>query len=266
MIEVVQAFKESVGSDLSFDDFMSLQGEVFRETQNRNTLKVTFSGTHYFIKQHFGIGWKEIFKELLSFKIPIISALNEKRAIDALTKYGIKTMRTVAYGEKGGNPATKRSFIVTEALENTISLETVWMHHQALLKNLPLKRTIIAELARISRTLHQHGINHRDYYLCHFLMDRRVLKKTEAYNGLYVIDLHRAQLRAKVPLRWKVKDLAGLFFSAYDTGCTSRDYLRFIHHYTQLPLRDVLKEQGNFWRSIQLKADRLYEKHKVGEV
>ncbi|MST95429.1 MAG: hypothetical protein EXS33_09230 [Pedosphaera sp.] len=40
---------------------------------------------------------------------------------------------------------------------------------------------------------------------------------------LFVIDLHRAQLRDRVPARWLVKDLGGLLFSALDCGLTRRD-------------------------------------------
>ena len=39
---------------------------------------------------------------------------------------------------------------------------------------------------------------------------------------LYLIDLHRMQLRRKTPSRWIVKDIAGLYYSSMDIGLTKR--------------------------------------------
>ena len=44
-----------------FDQIMALRGETFRELENRRTQKIILGGKNYFIKQHFGIGWKEVF-------------------------------------------------------------------------------------------------------------------------------------------------------------------------------------------------------------
>jgi heptose I phosphotransferase len=66
--------------------------------------------------------------------------------------------------------------------------------------------------------MHRAGVNHRDCYICHFLLhtDRPV---TADDFKLSVIDLHRAQTRADLPLRWRDKDLAALY-SALDIGLT----------------------------------------------
>ena len=46
-----------------------------------------------------------------------------RRAIQRLHEAGVPTMTAVAYGERGSNPATQHSFIVTEELAPTVSLE-----------------------------------------------------------------------------------------------------------------------------------------------
>jgi heptose I phosphotransferase len=81
---------------------------------------------------------------------------------------------------------------------------------------------------------------------------------------LYVIDLHRAQLRRRTPRRWIVKDLAGLYFSAMDTGLTRNDRLRFIRAYRQMPLRQILPNAGGFWQRVERTAKGLYRKYNKG--
>ena len=36
-----------------------------------------------------------------------------------------------------------------------------------------LKKTLIERVAKLLRALHDHGVNHRDYYLCRLLLDKR---------------------------------------------------------------------------------------------
>ena len=75
-----------------------------------------------------------------------------------------------------------------------------------------------------------------------------------------MIDLHRAQMRRKVPKRYLVKDLAGLCFSSFDAGLSKREALRFIRFYSGNPIRDELKEHAGLWRSVLKTARKLYFK------
>ena len=153
-----------------FAEADALQGQVFRNVKGRRTLQFEFQGRNYFVKIHHGIGWSEIFKNLLMMRKPIADAENEWLAIERLTQLGVATMKAVAFGLRGLNPARRMSFIVTEALENTISLEDYCARWGQ--KRLPLahKLRLLDALVSISRTLHENGICHRDYYLCHFLL------------------------------------------------------------------------------------------------
>ena len=139
-----------------FSQIMQLQGRVFREVAGRRTVQVMLGNDSYFVKQHFGVGWKEIFKSFLSFKVPIA----------------------------------------------------------------------VADLAR---KLHQNGLNHRDFYLCHLCLDVQALQQDQI--KLSLIDLHRMQISAKPRLKAIMKDIAGLYFSTMDVGLTARDFIRFKHHY-----------------------------------
>jgi heptose I phosphotransferase len=242
-----------------FDEMMSLQGHVYRELENRRTQSVVLNGETYFIKQHFGIGWKEIFKNLAQLRLPVLGAGNEWRAISRLTELGVPTQRLAGYGSKGVNPARKHSFLLTHALTDTISLEDYCLSWLTTPPPVTIKRALILEVARIARILHQNGINHRDFYICHFLLAKDTEKSGQPL--LYLIDLHRAQLRKKTPARWLIKDLAGLYFSSKEIGLTSRDVLRFISAYTNKPWRDVLTGERIFWEKVKQRGDKTYQDH-----
>ena len=62
----------------AFDAVFALEGEVFRNIKNRKTFRIEVDGRGFFIKIHRGVGWREIFKNLLQFKLPVISAAGDQ--------------------------------------------------------------------------------------------------------------------------------------------------------------------------------------------
>ncbi len=235
------------GKDL-FPQCEKLEGEVFREVAGRRTIKTNMGGRFYFAKIHLGIGWPEIAKNLFHGRLPVLGARNEYLALKKLVAAGVPTMTSVLFCESGLNPATRRSAIITRALDGMISLEDYMP------ATVGEKRLLINEIAHMAREVHAAGVNHRDFYLCHFLMDRGMSDGPK----LHLIDLHRAQLRSRVPARWLAKDLGGLLFSAFDKGLTRRDLLRFIRAYRPEGLRASLRREGWFWRRVAKRARRFY--------
>jgi heptose I phosphotransferase len=239
-----------------FDQIMAIDGEIYRALEGRRTLRFTLGNKAYFIKQHFGIGWKEIFKNLLQLRLPITNAKNEWEAIRKLNELNIPTFKITAYGKRGIIPASMQSFIITEELKNIISLEDFC--HNWKNPNFVFKTKIICALAETAKTMHHAGMNHRDFYLCHFLLDQKKAQTGKVY--LYLIDLHRAQIRNKTPYRWMVKDIAGLYFSAMNVGLTKRDIIQFLKIYFGRPLRDIIRLQHKFLYDAEKRAFALYEK------
>ena len=43
----------------------AVQGEIYREREGRKTLRFEVDGKGYFLKLHRGVGWKEIFKNII---------------------------------------------------------------------------------------------------------------------------------------------------------------------------------------------------------
>ncbi len=237
------------------EDAFAIKGEEYRNPPgaNRRTLRFELGGKGYFLKLHWGVGWKEILKNLLGLRLPVTGAANEWKAIQRLQELGVETMRLEAFGVEGWNPATRRSFVITRELENTISLEDYcaeWAEHPP---GFAIKQRLIRRVAEMTRRLHENGVNHRDLYICHFLL-QQPWGGDDRNLHLYLIDLHRVQLREHVPLRWQVKDVGSLYFSAMDIGLTRRDLFRFLRAYHGQPLRRILTQYKDFLQAVEKRA------------
>jgi heptose I phosphotransferase len=256
---LAEPFKTLWAGRDAFAEVEKLDGQVYRELDARRTLRTEVDGHGFFVKIHRGIGWAEILKNLITAKLPVLGAGQEWLAIQRLQEVGVPTMTAVAYGEKGSNPADQHSFIVTEELAPTVSLEDLSMDW---IKQPPapvIKHALIAEVARMTGMMHRAGVNHRDCYICHFLLHTDKPLVPDDFK-LSVIDLHRAQVRSKIPLRWRNKDLAALYFSALDIGLSRRDKLRFLKGYFQQPLRQILAEEAALLGWLERKAAKLYDR------
>jgi len=236
----------------------ALPQDVYRNKEGRKTLRFEQGGRSFFLKLHSGVGWVEIVKNLLQGRLPVVGAANEYHAVQALERIGVDTLSVAAYTSTGRNPAAIKSLIVTDDLVGTVSLEDYCANWAAAPPDPRVRMRLILKLADSARRMHGAGINHRDFYLCHFHLDESSL--AEQPPRCYLIDLHRAQIRGRTPRRWRVKDLAGLYFSAMDCGLTRRDLLRFMHHYSEGGLRRALGENARLWRQVERRARQLYRK------
>lgn len=255
-------------TNITFKDIMNLSGKVYRQLAGRRTVRFVRNGRGYFLKTHSGVGWREIFKNLIYLKQPVLGANNEWHALHLLGRLGVRVPTPFGFGQSGANPAARRSFIIMEEVKDALSLEELVKRNNGRIDDVRLKRALISSLANIARTMHLNGINHRDFYLCHFLIGKRFIRMQEANSvgevPLTLIDLHRAQIRGKTPRRWIIKDLGGLYFSAMHTNVTHRDLLRFIKIYCAAPLRNALKEPVN-WDKVQWRAYVLQRSAKAAQ-
>ncbi len=252
----------------AFEQIMALKGEEVRKAPGRRTVRFDMDKKSYYLKTHTGVGWQEIIKNILYFRMPVLGAMNEWHGIHHLNRLGIKTLTAVGYGTVGGNPAKRRSFILTDEIMDTISLEELcddWLVNPPRTPDeIRFKRWLITHTAQIARDIHNSGANHRDFYLCHFLLKRGYTdgKPDTEKSQLYVIDLHRMQIRKRTPTRWVVKDIAGLYFSSRDVGLTIRDLFRFMKVYRSNSLMEALTSDQIFWRRVKSRGDNLYESEK----
>jgi heptose I phosphotransferase len=133
---------------------------------------------------------------------------------------GVDTMRAVAFGVRGSNPARQHSFIVTEELAPTLSLEDYCCRlGDAAARAAPETGVDPAVSPNMAGKMHGPVSTIAISIICHFLLHLEPQPTADRFR-LSLIDLHRAQVRAVTPRRWRDKDLAALYFSALDIGLT----------------------------------------------
>lgn len=240
-----------VGNEDPFVFFGNLEGKVFRELEFRQTFCTTLNGKNYFVKFHRGSSIAEIVKNLIQLRLPVISARNEWRALTRLKELGIAVPAVAAFAVRGKIPMTCESFIVTEDVgtqENLEDLTRHWPDHPPAYSE---KISLLKEVALTSARMHNHGICHRDFYLCHFLISG------QGKNRLTLLDLHRALVKPDLGQRWRIKDIGGLYFSAMDIGLSQRDLWRFMRWYSGKSLKTIFSEEAAFWKQVRQRALKL---------
>lgn len=259
MVELKSPFDTAWKDKDPFREVAELKGEVFRALESRRTLRFEMQGKGYFLKYHYGTSLKEVLKNLVSFRLPVLGADREWNAIHCLAAAGIDTMTGVAFGQKGLNPLRRTSFIITEDLSPAISLEDFCADWTTNPPAFSIKYQIIQHVAEMVRGMHNAGVNHRDCYICHFLLHQPYEYLTTPMK-ISMIDLHRAQIRQHVPRRWRDKDLIGLYFSSLDIGLTVRDIYRFLKIYFSQPLKSILEKETVLIKKAIWKAEKIKER------
>jgi len=135
---------------------------------------------------------------------------------------GINTARPVCFGEQFGLLFEKRSFCITEKIADAESLERKLpdcFHGRQDTAKLRGKRGFIKQLAKFVKKFHETGYRHRDLYFSHIFYN---------YSGeFYLIDLARAFRPLLFGQRFRIKDLAQLYYSAPGKYFSKTDRLRF---------------------------------------
>jgi len=262
MLQLSDHLRASLPADSAFEAVLRLDGREFRHHKHRRTVRVDFGGRGYFVKTHGPTSWGEILKNALRARWPVLTSKTEWDAIHALTKLGIPTTPAAGYGVRGTWPHRLESFLVTEALEGMIHLDELTPKLAALPAStrVPLVRALIRQIAMIARKLHTHGLNHRDFYLCHIMICDRNWSQWKPTDNLklHVIDLHRMQIRRRTPRRLAIKDISGLLFSSFDAGLTFTDWLRFLNIYWGADWRTQWSAR-RWWRKLVMwRAVTLY--------
>ncbi len=249
-----------------FEYIFGLDGDVFREQKNRRMIQTRIGDRVCFVKTHGRASWREIAKNAARGRWPVLTAEPEWNAIRCMREIGVPTVKAIGFGMRGRFPADQESFIITEELADFVHLSDL----PPLLSDLPARqralihRTLIVDVARIARLLHASGLNHRDFYLNHFMLPQRDWRTWRGEDlCVHLIDLHRMQIRKQTPRRAIIKDISGLLFSAFDTGLTSRDWLRFlIAYWGDRPWREEWRAGGmggRLWRwQVTRRAVSLY--------
>lgn len=232
-----------------YDALAQANGVVYRQAAGRRTVRLDATSGCYFAKLHGGVGWREIAKNLLVGKRPVLGAGNEFAACRKLAAHGVHAPRVAAFGAYGRNPARRRSFLVCDALTGMASLEELTASG-----DLPplLRRRLIVATGDLLRAMHDAGVHHRDCYLAHIFAD--TAQWAEGRPAIGIIDLHRAWVRGRLPSRWRRRDLAALLVSAAPLRLTGPELLRFAAAYGGAT---TWRRDRRFWRGVLRRVERL---------
>jgi len=239
-IEAVFSF--SAGKDLAKKNLAGFRCRLQLETDS--------PGTTLFLKRYDRPPALVQLKNWLSHRSRMSFGLAEFASASQLSAAGVNTPKTVAYGEQIGVFFEKRSFIITEKIPNAESLERklpAFFTGPVTAEKLKLRRNFIAGLAAFIRKFHQTNYRHRDLYFSHIFYDDS--------GTFYLIDLARAFKPLIWRERFRIKDIAQLYYSAPGRYFSGTDRLRFYLGYAQadrLATRDK-----SFIQKVLSKAQRM---------
>lgn len=232
-----------------FEWLSKASGDVVRRFKNRFTLRIHHREQALYVKYHGPAPWRELlFTRLRDLSI---GADVEWRALHLLRQRGIPAPTPVSRACSGRRLTTRRSLIVTEAMDGSIDLASLCRHWHTATPNYTEKLNLINCSADLIRNMHDAGVRHRDLYLCHLRLD---MDSPPQAPRLSLMDLHRAEVREPIPKNWRIRDLGALLFSSLECGFSQRDLLRFAHRYSA---SESLSAQRRFWAKVGKRAARL---------
>lgn len=241
--------------------------DQFHAKQGRSTGRWIVEGNGrrlvVYLKRHYRLEWWRGLLATIFSGRSWSPAMQEWEHLDWARAAGFPVPRAVAASERIGPWGRLESFLAVEELADMLPL------HQAI----PLaaarldpdafcrwKEGLIAELARLTRALHDRRRFHKDLYLCHFFIPEKATAHIPtAWAGrVHMIDLHRLGHHPWTGIVWQVKDLAQLLFSTDMPGVTDHDRQRFWTAYTGTGKRIWLR------RAVALKAWRYGQHNRKG--
>jgi heptose I phosphotransferase len=190
-----------------------------------------------YLKRHYTLPW---WQRLLATFWPRggwSPAMQEWRHLEWARAQGVPVPEALAAAEFIGPGGILRSFLAVKELTDMLPLNEAMPLAAARLGQAAFrrwKRSLAAEMARLSRLLHDRHCFHKDLYFCHFYIARgdTAAVPAQGWKGrIFLIDLHRL---AHHPLTWRIwqtKDLAQLLYSSDLPGVDARDRLSFWRAY-----------------------------------
>jgi heptose I phosphotransferase len=190
-----------------------------------------------YLKRHYELPWWRGWLATLWPWRNWSPAWQEWRQLEWARRQGVPVPRAVAVAEYIGPWGRLRSFLAVEELAGMVSLQEaipLAAVRQDARSFRQWKRGLAAEMARLTRMLHDRRCFHKDLYLCHFFIAREDTRgvPAEGWRGrLHLIDLHRLAHHPLTWRLWQTKDLAELLYSSEIVGMDARDRLAFWRAY-----------------------------------
>jgi tRNA A-37 threonylcarbamoyl transferase component Bud32 len=190
--------------------------KIFLERPNRVfSVKLPIEDRAVVVKE---FGWRSAIHKLAR-PLTGSKAVRSFRIAMSLREAGLATPRPlIAWDRKGGGTAFE-SYYISEEIPDAVTLRQI-LKSPGMIES--ERGTLLTELARLGRGMHDAGIFHRDLTISNFL----VAPKPVDGKRIFIIDLSRSVHLGRVPLLIRFMDLARMklgdlwpdFFAAYCTG------------------------------------------------
>ena len=189
----------------SAEALWSLGGDIVKRVlKERGTERAVLSDSitgaqvEVYLKRYTRRPLREVIKSAFSLKFKNFGAFEEWDSLLAFHEAGLPTLPPIAVAKcKAGDCGLTLGVQgFTRASELYPQLKT----------DAARRRALIAKTASLAASMHKEGMAHQDFYLVHlFIMPG---------DKLLLIDLQRMFRQKALALRWVVKDLGQLMFSA----------------------------------------------------
>jgi len=240
----------SIDAVFSFNVGQNLAKDNLARHRSRLQFEINPPPTTAFLKRYDNPPVLAQFKNWLCHRKISSMSRCDFEPTNKLAAAGVNTPKTISYGEQWGWIFEKRSFIITEKIANAESLERKLpdcFNKPTTVEKLKLRRAFIAQLASFVKKFHATGYRHRDLYFSHIF---------HGDNGqLHLIDLARAFKPIVFAERFRIKDIAQVYYSAPGRYFSKTDRLRFYLGYighNKLTTKDKL-----FIRKVINKVKRM---------
>lgn len=212
----------SIDAVFSFSAGRNLHKSNLAEYRSRLEFELNKPAVTVFLKRYDGPPISAQLKNWLSAHSRISLGVAGFRSANELEEKGINTPKTLFYGEQKGDFFEKRSFIITEEIANAESLERKlpdFFYSPVTAEKIEKRKRFIANLSVFIKRFHETNYRHRDLYLSHIFYGND--------GDFYLIDLARAFKPIFFRSRYRIKDIAQLYYSAPAKYFTRTDRLRF---------------------------------------
>jgi len=217
----------TLDSVFAFNDCQDVNAKGLAPHRSRTCFKLTANGPNIYLKRYQNTPKMRQIANWIDHRCRRCTSVYDGHLTDDLDDAGISVPHTIAYGYQWNGLFEKRSFIMIREIPDAVSLE----------EKLPacmtdfspsaarLRRRFIRKVADFVRQFHRTGCRHRDLYLCHLFLDKD--------NTLHLIDLHRVFEPVLLAERFRMKDIAQLYYSSPGSVISRADRLRFYLQYRQ---------------------------------
>jgi tRNA A-37 threonylcarbamoyl transferase component Bud32 len=211
-----------------------------------------------FIKREWHTYWKDRIRGLVTGRGWGTKSRRELHVLQALRRAGVGCAEPVAMGERGR--LRPQGFLMLRAIAGAVPLAE-YLRGQSP-RGVRARRAFARQLGHEIARLHAAGVDHPDLFSKHILV--RPGHDAQTPPEVFFIDLQRSSIRVRVPLRWRLRDLAALDATLPRTLASKTDRWAALAAY--LAASGLSSRRRQAARQIARRAAHLASRRKIREM